>query len=829
MRMVQTAPVTALIAQMLLIAGLAVAVGLNGVGLSPAAWAVGVACGAITNAGLARGLSYYRADRLGPANWVTLVRATLAAVVAALAADSFGEPVPVTLLVSLAAVALALDAVDGWVARRTRTTASLGARFDGEVDAFLILVLSVYVAHSEGAWWVLMIGAARYAFLAAGWPLPWMRAELPPRFWRKTVAAAEGILLTIAASNLLPRTATQAVIAVALALLAESFGRDVWWLWSNRRGTLTAAVTDTGSASAHAVDAPAEPGTEIEPETHTEPGPGRMSGPEPGPSPRRPRIRKGIGVVLTILAALVVWVALVAPYEPKDLTLSGFLTIPLEIVALIAIGAVLPRTPRRILAVSCGLVLALVVVLKVINYEMFTLYDRPYDPLGDTSQLGNGIETLRSLVGGTETKLLEVGAVVGTVVLAVVLALAMLRLTRVAADNRRWALRAVTGLAAVWALCWLFGAQLISHTPIASTLSAGLVVDEVNALRADIHDKGVFAAEINHDPERNIPTDQLLTGLRGKDVLLVFVEAYGQQAVEGRSFSPEVDAALAEGNKRLASAGFSSRSGFLDSATYGGISWLAHSSLQAGLWVDNQDRYNQLISAKRFTLAEAFKRAGWRTVDDDPSNDRPWPQGKAFYHYDQIYNRYQVGYHGPTFTYASMPDQYMFSALQRLELGKPHRKPLFAEVDTISSHMPWNRIPQEVGWNQVGNGSIYNKIPMIHETGAFWSNPKRVQAAYGTSIVYSLNTLTSFVQHYGNKNLVMIVLGDHQPLPIVSGTNSNHDVPISIIAHDPNVLKQIGSWGWNAGLKPNPNAPVWPMSSFRNKFLGAFDTPAATK
>ena len=61
-----------------------------------------------------------------------------------------------------------------------------------------------------------------------------------------------------------------------------------------------------------------------------------------------------------------------------------------------------------------------------------------------------------------------------------------------------------------------------------------------------------------------------------------------------------------------------------------------------------------------------------------------------------------------------------------------------------------------------------------------------MQAAYGKSIVYSLNTLTSFVQHYGNKNLVMIVLGDHQPLPIVSGQNSNHDVPISIIAHDPN-------------------------------------------
>jgi phosphatidylglycerophosphate synthase len=821
MRMVHTAPVTALIAQMLLIAGLAIAVGLDGVGLGPAAWAVGVTCGLITNAGLARGLSYYRAERLGPADWVTLTRAALAAVIAALVADSFAEPVPVALLVSLAVVALALDAVDGWVARRTWTTATLGARFDGEVDAFLILVLSVYVARSAGAW-VLAIGVARYAFLAAGWALPWMRAELPPRLWRKTVAAAEGVLLTIAASNVLPHAATQAVLVVALALLAESFGRDVWWLWSNRRGTLTAAVTDADSDVADSVGAPTEPATE------TGPGPDLGRDPEPGPGTRRIRVRKGVKVALTILAALVVWVALVAPYKPGDLTLNAFFRIPLEGLVLIAVASVLPRIPRRILAVSCGLVLTAVVVLKVINYEMFTLYDRPYDPLGDTSQLGNGIETLRSLVGGTEAKLIEVAAVAGTVVVAVVLVLAMLRLTRVAADNRHRALRTVAGVGAVWALCWALGTQLISHTPIASTLSASLVVNEVNALRADIHDRAVFAKQINHDPERNIPANQLLTSLRGKDVLLVFIEAYGQQAVEGRSFSPEVDAALAEGNKRLASAGFSSRSGFLDSATYGGISWLAHSSLQAGLWVDNQDRYNQLITAKRFTLAQAFKEAGWRTVADDPSNDRPWPQGKAFYHYDQVYNRYQVGYHGPTYTYATMPDQYMFAALQRLELGKPHRKPLFAEVDTISSHMPWNRIPQEIGWNQVGNGSIYNKTPMIHETGAFWSTPSRVQAAYGTSIVYALNTLTSFVQHYGNKNLVMIVLGDHQPLPIVSGTNSNHDVPISIIAHDPKVLKQIGSWGWNPGLKPSPNAPVWPMNAFRNRFLTAFDShPAA--
>src|SRR5439155_13351916 len=108
-------------------------------------------------------------------------------------------------------------------ARRTRTTATFGARFDGEVDAFLILILSVYVARSVGPW-VLAIGAARYVFLAAGWPLPWMRAPLPPRYWRKAVAATQGIVLTVAAADVLPRAITVAGLVVALALLAESFG-----------------------------------------------------------------------------------------------------------------------------------------------------------------------------------------------------------------------------------------------------------------------------------------------------------------------------------------------------------------------------------------------------------------------------------------------------------------------------------------------------------------------------------------------------------------------------------------------------------------------------
>jgi hypothetical protein len=169
-----------------------------------------------------------------------------------------------------------------------------------------------------------------------------------------------------------------------------------------------------------------------------------------------------------------------------------------------------------------------------------------------------------------------------------------------------------------------------------------------------------------------------------------------------------------------------------------------------------------------------------------------------------------------------MPDQFMFAALQRLELSKTHRGPLFAEVDTVSSHMPWDRIPQMIPWNAVANGSIFNRTPTFTEPDSFWWHPRQVKAAYARSLEYSLNTLISFVQHYGDKNLVLMAVGDEQPLGIVSGHSASHDVPISLIAHDPSVLKRITGWGWQAGMRPSPQAPVWPMSAVRDRFLTAF-------
>ena len=201
-------------------------------GVAAPGWAAGLACGAVLVVCVAVGQGRYGVTSLGPADLVTLARATLACGVAALVVDGLFEE-PSAALVPLAVIALALDAVDGPVARRTKTVSPFGGRFDGEVDAFLMLVLSVHLAPSLGSW-VLAIGLVRYVFGAAGWWLPWMHAQLPFRYWRKVVTAVQGIVLVGAASTLLPAAVDRALLLGALALLAESFGRDVLWLWRRR-------------------------------------------------------------------------------------------------------------------------------------------------------------------------------------------------------------------------------------------------------------------------------------------------------------------------------------------------------------------------------------------------------------------------------------------------------------------------------------------------------------------------------------------------------------------------------------------------------------------
>ena len=745
-------------------------------GLGVAGWIVGLATGSAATALLVTARKRSDEPAIFPADWVTLTRSLLIAGVAGLVADSFVRPVSITALVTLSTIALVLDAVDGQVARRTGTATALGARIDGEVDAFLILLLSIVVSQHYGSW-VLAIGAARYVLLIAGWVFPWLAAPLPPRYWRKVVAAVQGIVLTVAASGVPSRLIGMIAVGAALLLLVESFGRDVIWLYRTGAG---------------------------------------------------PRTRRALRLAVTVLAVVLVWADLLVPDRAWQFSPAAFIRIPVELLILVAVALVLPVWPRRIVAAIAGVLFGLLPLVNILDIAFFDEEDRAFNPVYDWGEIGPAIGVVRNSIGPTLTSILLVVVLLGLVLLLGAIVASTIHITTVAARHRRATTRGLAAVAAVCALCAGLSLQLIPGFPVASTSAAGLAVAQVRAAQAAISDERHFAQLISSpDPGAKVPASDLLTRLRGKDVIIAVVESYGQVAVQGTSFSRGVDAFLRQRTASLARAGWSTQSAWTTSPGFGGISQLSHSTLQSGLWVDSQERYAQLIASKRFTLSDAFDKAGWRTVGDEPADDGPFPAGTAFYHYDKVFNRFNEGYHGATFSYPSMPDQYTLAEFQRSELAPGH-KPVMAEIDLLSSHTPFVPLPTMVPWSKVGNGSIYD--PMIAHTEratAVLGNATKEREAFAKSIEYSMQALTSWVTEVNDPNLVLILLGDEQPGAPITSPGASHAVVISIVARDPSVFRQIAPWHWQDGLLPGPHAPLEPMDAFRNQFLGAFSTASS--
>ena len=530
---------------------------------------------------------------------------------------------------------------------------------------------------------------------------------------------------------------------------------------------------------------------------------------------------------LTLLALGLVLAVLTAPDRLDEMSPSAFLRLPVELVVLVALVLALPDRARRVRGVvvaTAGLLLGVLAVFKVLDLAFGEALNRPFDPMIDWRYAGDLVGTVRgSAPGGLGVVLLVVAGLVLLAALLVV-PLALRRVCRSAVRHRPVAVRAVAVLLPLWLALSLLGIRA-DTVPVASDAAASYALAQVTRVPSQLRDQREFARAAADDPARDTPAADLLTGLRGKDVLVVFVESYGRVALDDPDLSPGVVATLDDGTRRLGRDGYRARSAWLTSPTFGAISWLAHSTLQSGLWVDSQQRYDHLVTTDRETLSSLFGRAGWRTVASVPANDRDWPQG-AFYGFDHVYDSRNVGYRGPRFGYPTMPDQFTLEAFQQTELAPRDRRPVMAEIDLISSHAPWSRTPDLLPQESVGDGSVYAGMPETLPSEAdIWPDAGRVRAAYAHAIAYSLQSVVSFLATYADDDLVVVLLGDHQPATIVSGGSGGdpgHDVPVTVIAKDPAVVEALAPWGWDPGMRPSDHAPVWRMDAFRDEFLRAY-------
>ena len=524
----------------------------------------------------------------------------------------------------------------------------------------------------------------------------------------------------------------------------------------------------------------------------------------------------------TILAAVLVLGALLFPNRLMALQPNRFTRIPVEAIIGAAVALVLPRRPRLVIAVLSGIGLGVMTILNMLDMGFLEYLGRGFNLILDWELLDDAQAYVEDSMGKGVAVGATIGAAAAVLLLLLVMALAMVRLSNLLADHRQTATRGTLIAATVWVACSALGVQ-VSGMPVASERTAGAAKVQTRRVLDTLRDEAEFRKVAKVDTFGATPPAQLLPDLRGKDVIFTFIESYGRSAIEDPAIAPGVDKTLTTSTEALAKAGFHAKSGWLTSATYGGSSWLGHSTTMSGLWIDNQQRYRTVMASDRLSLTKAFQKTGaWDTVGVMPGVQKGWPE-QEYYGLDKVYNAFQLGYQGPKFSWSTMPDQYALEAFQRQVHGKKRDKPLMSEIILTSSHQPWAPIPTMVGWDDLGDGSVFGPIHKAAlDPSDVITDSGRSKREYGKSVQYSVTSLTQWLERYGTDDTVLVFLGDHQPIARVSGTGASRDVPVSLVAKDPAVLGKIASWNWTDGLKPASDAPVWKMSAFRDRFLTAY-------
>jgi hypothetical protein len=337
-----------------------------------------------------------------------------------------------------------------------------------------------------------------------------------------------------------------------------------------------------------------------------------------------------------------------------------------------------------------------------------------------------------------------------------------------------------------------------------------------------------FSQSLANDPAEGKPV--ALPGLASIDVIFGFIESYGISSLADDRFKHLIGPRLDKMEAAVSAAGLHMVSGRLRSPVQGGQSWLAHATLLSGQWIDTQLDYEILLASHYPTLIDDMAETGHDTVAVMPAITQDWPEGQAF-GYNRIYESTTMDYQGPPFNWVTMPDQYTWSWFQQ-SVREQAAGPMFAEVALISSHAPWVPIlPVLDDWDSVGNGTAFNQWKGAGETPAsLWREPNRVREHYALAIDYALNVATGYATRHVDENTLLVLLGDHQPAPLVTGEGASRDVIVHVISGNPALLAPFlaigdnggGLPGFQTGAKPDLNQDGPSMASFRPFMLREF-------
>ncbi len=527
-----------------------------------------------------------------------------------------------------------------------------------------------------------------------------------------------------------------------------------------------------------------------------------------------------------VSALAFLYMLLVLPDWPGNFVSYTFIRLPIELPLLMLMMVTMPLRAMRGVRALITAMFTIVIGLKFANLVTFEGYARPFNILVDPGLVSTAVRT----IAGGQGMVAAVSVIVA--VAALIAALAALLWWAIGAlqtNHSPISPRAMVAIAGVALVCAVPLADVKfdrSWWNITSWDTSRFARERALSVLEGLRYDAAFRVELEAEVYSEVPDEHRLAALRGTDVLLIFVESYGRVALEEPSIATSVLPALEAFDAAIKKRGFAARSAWLTSPTFGGQSWLAHSTFATGLWVDNQRRYESLFVSERKTLVHDFALGGWRTVGVMPQITFAWPEGKLF-GYDQIYAAADLDYAGPHFDYMTMPDQYTLSAFHARELMPSPRSAVMAEIGLISSHLPWTPLPKIVRWDDIRNGEIFSQArhPRVPIN---WTDTENMRANYAAAMIYEIQILQSYVAEMAGSSALLVIVGDHQPTPVVSGNEASYDVPVHIISGDPSLLDAINDWRWTPGMIPTASSPVWRMDAMRQRFLESF-TPGTAQ
>lgn len=311
-----------------------------------------------------------------------------------------------------------------------------------------------------------------------------------------------------------------------------------------------------------------------------------------------------------------------------------------------------------------------------------------------------------------------------------------------------------------------------------------------------------------------------LAALGGTDILLFMIESYGRTVYTKPQYRQAMQATMTNLAEKLTQHGFMAVSSYLVSPTYGGISRLAHGTLEFGFKAHNDLEYKALLGSTLPPMASLFGQNGYRTVSVMPGTRFAYPEGSA-YGYHQAYYAEHFDYHGPTFGWAPMADQFVLDWVHRRELVKP-AQPLFIRYVLVSSHASYSVQPTFIAdWDSIGNGDIYNALPPIRYPIS-WPNLKNAGNAYLRSLDYDFHLLGDYLTKYVIPDTLIIIMGDHQPNHQLTEDGESFSVPVHIISGNGRLLDSFRKRGYTSGLMPSQPLPHAGMETFLQNFLDDF-------